>query len=140
MALIAAACSSDSDDTTTTAAGGTDETTTTAEATTTTAGGTDETTTTAAAGSDYAGLMVEAACDDPTNKSNINTITAVDAHTVAIQLCTVDVAFPSKVAFSAFGIVPQEYLDSTGGTGALLDERSALAPTCSRSGTRATRS
>ena len=127
MALIAAACSSDSDDTTTTA-GGTDETTTTAEATTTTAGGTDETTTTAAAGSDYAGLMVEAACDDPTNKSNINSITAVDAHTVAIQLCTNDVAFPSKVAFSAFGIVPQEYLDSTGGTGALLDQPIGTGP------------
>ena len=124
MALIAAACSSDSDDTTTTA-GGADETTTTAAATTT-AGGTDQTTTTA--GSDYTGLMVEAACDDPTNKSEINYIKAVDAYTVEIQLCTVDVSFPSKVAFSAFGIVPQEYLDANSGGGALLDSPIGTGP------------
>jgi peptide/nickel transport system substrate-binding protein len=126
MALIAAACGDSSDDTTTTA-GGADETTTTAEATTTTAGGTAETTTTAA-GSDYAGLMVEAACDDPTNKSEINYIKAVDAQTVEIQLCSVDVAFPSKIAFSAFGIVPQEYLDANSGGGALVDAPIGTGP------------
>ncbi|HZJ48651.1 MAG TPA: ABC transporter substrate-binding protein [Acidimicrobiia bacterium] len=123
MALIAAACgSSNSDETTTTAAGGTETTTTTAATSST------EATTTTAAGAEYAGLMVEAACDDETNKSEINYIKAVDANTVEIQLCTVDVAFPSKVAFSAFGIVPQEYLDATTGGGDLVDKPIGTGP------------
>jgi ABC-type transport system substrate-binding protein len=128
MALIAAACGSSSDDTTTTtAASGGAETTTTVAATTTTSGGA-ETTTTAAAGSDFPGLMVEAACDDETNKSHINYIKAVDANTVEIQLCTQDVAFPAKVAFSAFGIVPQEYLDANTGGGDLVDKPIGTGP------------
>ncbi|MCJ7779507.1 MAG: ABC transporter substrate-binding protein [Acidimicrobiia bacterium] len=124
MALIAAACGSSSDDTTTTtAAGGADETTTT-----TAASGTDETTTTTVAASDFTGLMVEAACDDETNTSEINYIKAVDEYTVEIQLCQVDVAFPSKVAFSAFGIVPQEYMDANSGGGALVDAPIGTGP------------
>jgi ABC-type transport system substrate-binding protein len=126
MALIAAACGSDSEETTTTAAAGTDETTTTTAA----PSGGDETTTTttAAAGDDFTGMMVEAACDDETNKSNINYIKAVDANTVEIQLCNVDVAFPAKVAFSAFGIIPQEYLDANSGGGALVDSPIGTGP------------
>ncbi len=128
MALIAAACGSSSDDTTTTtAASGGAETTTTVAATTTTGGGA-ETTTTAAAGSDFPGLMVEAACDDETNKSNINYIKALDASTVEIQLCTQDVAFPAKIAFSAFGIIPQEYLDANTGGGDLVDKPIGTGP------------
>ncbi len=124
MALIAAACGSSSDDTTTTtAASGTDETTTTTAATSST-----EAATTTVAASDFTGLMVEAACDDETNKSEINYIKAVDAYTVEIQLCQVDVAFPSKVAFSAFGIVPQEYMDANSGGGALVDAPIGTGP------------
>ncbi len=123
MALIAAACGSSSEETTTTAAsGGTEATTTTAAS-----GGTEATTTTAA-GAEFAGMMVEADCDDPTNTSNINYIKAVDENTVEIQLCTQDVAFPAKVAFSAFGIVPQEYLDANGGGGALVDAPVGTGP------------
>jgi peptide/nickel transport system substrate-binding protein len=125
MALIAAACGSDSEETTTTAAASTDETTTTTAAP---SGGDETTTTAAAAGDDFTGMMVEAACDDETNKSNINYIKAVDANTVEIQLCAQDVAFPSKVAFSAFGIVPQEYLDANTGGGALVDQPIGTGP------------
>ncbi len=123
MALIAAACGSSSEETTTTAAGGTEATTTTAAG-----GGGTEATTTTAAGAEFAGLMVEAECDDPANTSNINYIKAVDANTVEIQLCTQDVAFPAKVAFSAFGIVPQEYIDANSGGGALVDAPIGTGP------------
>jgi peptide/nickel transport system substrate-binding protein len=125
MALIAAACGSDSEDTTTTTAASADETTTTTVAP---SGGDETTTTAAAAGDDFTGMMVEAACDDETNKSNINYIKAVDAKTVEIQLCAQDVAFPSKVAFSAFGIIPQEYLDANSGGGALVDQPIGTGP------------
>jgi peptide/nickel transport system substrate-binding protein len=115
MALIAAACGSDSDDTTTTtAAGGTTETTVATETT--------------AAGGDFTGLMVEAACDDETNKSTFKSISAVDEATVVMELCQTDVAFPSKLAFSAFAINSQEYLDATGGTGDLVDKPNGTGP------------
>ncbi len=48
------------------------------------------------------------------------TIEAVDALTVRFELCSPDVAFPSKVAFSAFGIQSAEYLEETGGGGDAL--------------------
>jgi ABC-type transport system substrate-binding protein len=125
MALIAAACSSSgSDETTTTAASSESEATTTTAATEDSGA----TTTVAAAGGEFEGLMVEAGCDDPTNTSNINYIKAVDENTVEIQLCTQDVAFPAKVAFSAFGIVPQEYLDANTGGGAIVDAPIGTGP------------
>jgi peptide/nickel transport system substrate-binding protein len=119
MALFTAACASTTEETTTTASGG--------EGTTTTTAGGGETTTTAGGGT-FEGLTVEAACDDPTNKSEINSIKAIDAQTVEITLCTQDVAFPSKIAFSAFGIVPQEYLDANSGGGDLLDHPIGTGP------------
>jgi len=131
LALVAAACSSSSDDTTTTAAAeGGDAATTTAAAaaTTTTAADAGATTTAAADGGGGEFLAVEAECDDPNNQSNITKIEATDAKTVSIQLCAQDVAFAAKVAFSAFGIVPSEYLASTGGTGALLDTPIGTGP------------
>ncbi len=52
----------------------------------------------------------------------IKSIEAVDELTVKFTLCQSDVAFPSKVAFSAFQIQPSEYLESTGGGGTALTE------------------
>ncbi len=53
----------------------------------------------------------------------IKSIEAVDDLTVKFTLCSSDVAFPSKVAFSAFQIHPSEYLESTGGGGDALIEQ-----------------
>ncbi len=47
-------------------------------------------------------------------------IEALDDLTVKFTLCSSEVAFPSKVAFSAFQIHPSEYLESTGGGGDAL--------------------
>ena len=54
-------------------------------------------------------------CGAETYTGNFQKIEAVDAQTVAFTLCEPDVAFPSKVAFSAFGILPSEYIEETGG-------------------------
>ncbi|MDX1469680.1 MAG: ABC transporter substrate-binding protein [Acidimicrobiia bacterium] len=45
----------------------------------------------------------------------INTITALDEHTVEFALCSPDPAFLAKLAFSVFGIQPSEHLVATGG-------------------------
>jgi branched-chain amino acid transport system substrate-binding protein len=55
-------------------------------------------------------------------------IEAVDDLTVKFNLCRPDVAFPSKVAFSAFQIHPSEYLESTGGTGDLIEKPIGTGP------------
>ena len=55
-------------------------------------------------------------------------IEAVDANTVKFTLCAPDVAFPSKVAFSAFAIHSSDYLAKTGGTGDLLDKPVGTGP------------
>ena len=54
-------------------------------------------------------------CGAETYTGNFQRIEAVDAQTVTFTLCEPDVAFPSKVAFSAFGILPSEYIEETGG-------------------------
>lgn len=113
LALVVAACGDDEgEETTTTAA---EETTTTAaEETTTTAG--EETTTTA--GPAYEGMVYSAPdCD---YGGEFLSIEAVDELTVRFTLCYPDVAFRSKVAFSAFAIHPQEHLEATGGGGDAL--------------------
>ena len=51
-----------------------------------------------------------------------DTIEAIDELTVQFTLCNPDVAFESKVAFSAFGIFPDEFLEATGGGGPELFE------------------
>jgi peptide/nickel transport system substrate-binding protein len=56
------------------------------------------------------------------------TIEAVDDMTVKFSLCSPDVAFPSKVAFTALNIHPSEYLESTGGTGDILDKPIGTGP------------
>jgi peptide/nickel transport system substrate-binding protein len=49
-------------------------------------------------------------------------IRALDELTVEFELCRPDVAFEGKIAFSAFGIHPQEVLEQTEGGGAALFE------------------
>lgn len=53
---------------------------------------------------------------------NFSSIEAIDELTVEFTLCAPDVAFESKVAFSAFGIHPSEVLEETGGGGPELFE------------------
>jgi len=62
----------------------------------------------------YTGLMKE--------------IAAVDPLTVQFSLCAPDPAFLSKVAFSPFAIQPSEYLESTGGSGELLEHPIGTGP------------
>ena len=52
----------------------------------------------------------EAPCGDGTYKGNLKKITATDAQTVVFDLCNSDVAFLSKIAFSAFGINDTDWL------------------------------
>jgi ABC-type transport system substrate-binding protein len=55
-------------------------------------------------------------------------IEAVDDMTVKFSLCSPDVAFPSKVAFTAFNIQPSEYLESTGGAGDIVEAPIGTGP------------
>lgn len=63
---------------------------------------------------DYGGLIKE--------------IAALDELTVQFTMCAPDPAFPSKAAFAAFAIQPSEYLESTGGTGDLLNKPIGTGP------------
>lgn len=63
---------------------------------------------------DYGGLFKE--------------IAAIDPLTVQFTMCAPDPAFPAKVAFSSFAIQPSEYLESTGGSGALLEHPIGTGP------------
>lgn len=58
----------------------------------------------------------------------LKSIEAVDQYTVKFTLCQPDVAFPSKAAFSAFGIHSADQLQATGGTGELLDKLVGTGP------------
>ncbi|MEX1037372.1 MAG: ABC transporter substrate-binding protein [Acidimicrobiia bacterium] len=101
LALVVAACGGN---------GGTGETTTTAGETTTTTGGT---TTSVEPDPDFEGLTLDAGgCD---YGGRVNTITAVDEHTVEFALCGPHPAFLAQVAFGVFGIQPAEHLEATGG-------------------------
>ena len=68
----------------------------------------------AAENCDYGGLLQE--------------IAALDRYTVQFTMCAPDPAFPSKAAFTAFAIQPSEYLESTGGTGQLLEKPIGTGP------------
>lgn len=63
---------------------------------------------------DYGGLIKE--------------IAATDELTVQFTLCSPDPAFPSKAAFTSFAIQPSEWLESTGGTGELLEHPIGTGP------------
>lgn len=106
LALIVAACGdSDADDTTTTAGD---------VATTTTEAAEDGTTTTAGETSEFEGAVLDSGgCDAYDGK--VDTITALDEHTVEFALCSPDPAFLAKIAFGVFGIQPSEHLEATGG-------------------------
>lgn len=53
---------------------------------------------------------------------------AVDEKTVKFSLCYPDVAFPAKVAFSAFAINDADYLEATGGGGDLIEQPNGTGP------------
>jgi len=53
---------------------------------------------------------------------------AVDELTVRFTLCLPDVAFPSKIAFSAFAINSSDYLSKTGGTGEIVENPIGTGP------------
>ena len=55
-------------------------------------------------------------------------IEAVDDNTVKFTLCTPDLAFPSKAAFSAFAIHSAKQLKKTGGTSDLLENPIGTGP------------
>ncbi|HET6845894.1 MAG TPA: ABC transporter substrate-binding protein, partial [Anaerolineales bacterium] len=74
----------------------------------------------------YEGMSMEAPnCD---YGGEIKSIKAVDEFTVEIALCVPDPAMPSKIAFSAFGVQPKEYLESTGATGDILEKPIGTGP------------
>jgi peptide/nickel transport system substrate-binding protein len=103
--------------------GGAESTTTAASSTSagpTTSGGS---TTTAAA---FEPLSYSA--PDCNYGGEFQTIEAIDALTVRFTLCYPDVAFRSKVAFSAFGIYPSEYIEQTGGGGDLVSNPIGTGP------------
>jgi len=56
------------------------------------------------------------------------TIEAVDEMTVRFTMCAPDPAFLSKIAFSAFAIHSSDYLNETGGGGALLETPIGTGP------------
>jgi ABC-type transport system substrate-binding protein len=58
----------------------------------------------------------------------LQSIEAVDELTVKFTMCQPDPAFPAKAAFSAFQIYPSEYLESTGGTGDLIEKPIGTGP------------
>ena len=67
-------------------------------------------------GEDFEELAFETdLCGTEEYGGQLQKIEAVDEQTVKFTLCQPDVAFPSKVAFSAFGILPSEYIEETGG-------------------------
>jgi ABC-type transport system substrate-binding protein len=75
---------------------------------------------------DFAPVKYEAPnCD---YGGEFKSIEAVDELTVKVTLCVADPAFPSKIAFTSFGIQPKEYLEFTGGAGDLLEKPIGTGP------------
>ena len=74
----------------------------------------------------YDGLKMEAPnCD---YGGEFKSMEAVDEFTVKFTLCVPDPAFPAKIAFTSFAIQPQEYLESTGATGDILEKPIGTGP------------
>lgn len=65
-------------------------------------------------------MKVEADCAAEGYTGLFKSMEAVDALTVKFTLCSPDPAFPSKVAFSSYGITSTEHLEATGGGGEAL--------------------
>jgi peptide/nickel transport system substrate-binding protein len=70
----------------------------------------------------------EAPCATDPYTGEFKKISAIDAKTVEFQLCTPDVAFLSKIAFSAFGIHDSDYLDKNAPSKAYLDKPNGTGP------------
>lgn len=69
-----------------------------------------------------------AECGADTNPSNISEIRAEDERTVVFTLCSPDVAFLSKIAFSSFAIDDSAYLEAHGADGSIVDEPNGTGP------------
>ena len=119
LALVVAACGSDddaSDESTATEETASDDT----DAVDTTEEPATDSTDDAEPSGDFETMSVSAPdCD---YGGVFETIESLDELTVQFTLCQPDVAFESKVAFSAFGIFPDEFLEETGGGGPELFE------------------
>jgi peptide/nickel transport system substrate-binding protein len=108
IGLLVAACGGSAEDTSSTTASGDDTATTTA------ATEPSETTTATEPAGEFVGDMVAAPDCDYGGK--ISSIEAVDALTVKFTLCSPVPAFQQIVAFTPFGIQPEEHLEATGGS------------------------
>jgi ABC-type transport system substrate-binding protein len=73
-------------------------------------------------------MVVSADCDAEGYTGLFQEIAAIDPLTVQFSMCSPDPAFPSKAAFTSFAIQPSEYLESTGGTGELLEKPIGTGP------------
>jgi ABC-type transport system substrate-binding protein len=69
-----------------------------------------------------------AECGADTNPSNISEIRAEDAQTVVFTLCNPDVAFLSKIAFSAFQIDDTAWLEQYGADGTIIENVNGTGP------------
>jgi ABC-type transport system substrate-binding protein len=69
-----------------------------------------------------------AECGSDTNASNISEIRAEDERTVVFTLCSPDVAFLAKVAFSSFAIDDTAYLEAHAEDGSIVDEPNGTGP------------
>jgi ABC-type transport system substrate-binding protein len=69
-----------------------------------------------------------AECGADNNPSNISEIRAEDERTVVFTLCSPDVAFLSKIAFSSFAIDDSAYLEAHGADGSIVDQPNGTGP------------
>lgn len=79
-----------------------------------------------AAMAEFEGLKLDAGSCDYGGK--VLSIEAVDELTVVFTLCKPDPAFEAKIAFTPFGIQPQEHIARTGGSGDLLENPIGTGP------------
>ncbi len=83
-------------------------------------------------GGEFTGLAYPedgpAECGADNNPTNISEIRAEDAQTVVFTLCSPDVAFLSKIAFSSFAIDDTAYLESAAADGSIVDQPNGTGP------------
>lgn len=75
---------------------------------------------------EFEGISLDAGSCDYGGK--VLSIKAVDELTVEFTLCSPDPAFLAKVAFTPFGIQPEEYIAFTGGSGDILSSPVGTGP------------
>jgi ABC-type transport system substrate-binding protein len=84
------------------------------------------------AGGEFTGMAYPedgpAECGSDTNASNISEIRAEDARTVVFTLCSPDVAFLPKIAFSSFAIDDSDYLEAHAADGSIVDQPNGTGP------------